>query len=235
MNIQQTIQKKTQTSVKFIDKTPHNTILTDVDGVLLDWSTEFERFMKRRGHRPLPDTSHHYRLSLRYPDLNDAEVHTMVDQFNKSDYLRYLPPWKDAVEYVRKLNGLGYQFVCITAMSSHKSAIDHRKYNLDSLFGPGVFDHNHMVCLSVGSSKHNALSTWQGKNFWWVDDHFRHAESGYELGLRSILMNHSHNEHFRTDLFPRANSWEEIYDMIVNDNYESYMSRTSLTTADLST
>lgn len=194
--------------------TPENTILTDCDGVLLHWSQGFDKFMTELGYPKQPGTDHHYRLSLQYPPLTDDQTRDLVNQFNVSEGVSRLEPWADAVKYVRELHAKGYKFVCITAISSDPQARVHRAKNLDDVFGEGIFNHDEMVCVPVGHSKEEALRKWAGKNYWWVEDHFKHAETGYELGLRSILMDNPHNKHFKTDLFPRVNTWEEIYHMV---------------------
>lgn len=209
------------TSVVTDGLSPTNTILTDVDGVLLHWGLSFDAFMASEGYTKKEDSDHHYRLSLQYPELTDRKITKLVEKFNTSEAIKELPPWKDAVYYVRKLHSLGYNFVCITALSEHQFAREYREYNLTKVFGKGIFHHDHMICLPVGASKHAALSPWAGMKYWWIEDHFRHAESGYELGMRSVLMDNPHNTHFKTDLFPRVSSWKEIYNMIVSNDYPS--------------
>jgi FMN phosphatase YigB (HAD superfamily) len=214
------VKPKVRTTVGVKEFNSSNTILTDVDGVLLSWGAAFNDFMLDNGYTQRENMEHHYRLSLQYHDVTDKEVNELVEKFNTSDAIKYLQPWKDAVKYVKRLQTEGYNFVCITALSEHPHARLYRQYNLDFVFGEGVFHHEHMICLPVGASKHSALSTWAGSDFWWIEDHFRHAESGYELGLRSVLMDNPHNKHFNTDLFPRVESWEEIYMMVREDRYE---------------
>lgn len=197
--------------------TPNNTILTDCDGVLLDWSLGFDSFMSSLGVVKKPNTEHHYRLSLQYPELTDTQTSELVNQFNTSEAVSRLTPWADSVEIIQNLYSLGYRFVCITAISDHPAARQYRTENLNRVFGQGVFRHEDMVCVPVGHSKESALRKYAGKNYWWIEDHFKHAETGYELGLRPVLMNNPHNMHFKTDLFPRVDTWKEIQDMVLNE------------------
>ena len=191
-------------------------ILTDVDGVLLSWDDGFATFMGSKGHAPLPNSEHFYRLSKRYPEFTDIEMTALVEEFNTSPAIAELNPWADSVEYVRKLSSEGYKFICITAISEHPDARYYRDKNLKNVFGKNIFNYQDMICISPGKSKRAALSKWMGSGYYWIEDHFLHAESGYELGLQSILMDSPQNQHFNTDLFPRVSNWRQIYEMITN-------------------
>jgi len=48
----------------------------------------------------------------------------------------------------------------------------------------------------------------------------RQAEAGYEAGLRTVLISHPYNSHYKTDLFPTVSyksPWEEIYNMVCKE------------------
>lgn len=194
---------------------PQKTILTDCDGVLLDWGDSFYEYMAVMGHYREPNTDHFYRLSMQFPEFTDADMMAIVEEFNTSDYVRKLRPWADAVQGVRTLKELGYRFICITAISETPAARDCREENLHNVFGADVFHHDEMVCLKPGASKRDALLPFQGSGMFWLEDHFSHAETGFELGLNTILMSNPHNKHFHTDLFPRVDTWSEIVPLVV--------------------
>lgn len=191
-------------------------ILTDVDGCLLNWSQGFMDHMTKKGRTRAEGTRTAYRLTEWYPGYTEKEIDIIVNEFNTSPSVGYLKPWKNAVEYVKKLKERGYIFICVTSMSDEPKARFYREQNLLKVFGDGVFNFDEMVCLPLQADKHLTLKKWADSGYFWIEDHFKHAESGYELGLTPILMDNDHNQHFSTDLFPRVQCWEEIYNMVVD-------------------
>lgn len=189
-------------------------ILTDADSVLVDWNKAFKEFMTEKGYISTPNCEKHYRLCEWYPSFNDQEIRELVLELNTSNRIAKLEAFRDATEYVAKLNKIGYTFICITALSQHPAARKYREENIDNLFGKGTFDHSRMICLNPNDSKYDSLKQWEDSGLYWIEDHFGHAESGYELGLKSILMANEYNKQFHTNLFPTVNSWKEIYEII---------------------
>lgn len=191
-------------------------ILTDADGVLVWWVGGFEKFMADKGYELIPGTDHHYSMSARY-DINDEQAFNLINEYNESPYIATLSPYKDAVPYVKKLAEDGFKFVCITSLSSHPLAQKHRKQNLEALFGDMFIEY---ICLPTGSSKRNALLPWEGSGFFWIEDHIKNAEAGYQLGLKTVLVQQEHNEHYDTEHFPIVGPdtpWEEIYALIAKE------------------
>lgn len=190
-------------------------ILTDVDGVLLDWMSAFDEHMLTLGFVTDPEFKDDYRLSLRY-GTSMEHIDALVREFNSSDAMLSLAPLPYAVEYVQALHEKGYTFIAITAMSSCATAKEKRIKNLDQVFGQGVFDHSQMQCLNPHDSKYFFLKKWQDTGLFWVDDHFMHAEAGHELGLSTLLMTAPYNVKYTTSLFPRVDSWKDVYEIVMS-------------------
>jgi beta-phosphoglucomutase-like phosphatase (HAD superfamily) len=191
-------------------------ILTDADGVLVDWNTAFDKFMARHGHPRVPETDTEYNISLRH-NVTTHQAMAYVKEFNESPDIAHLSPFADAVPHVRLLAELGFKFIVVTSISSHPDAKIHRTNNLTDLFGD-VFEDIH--CIEQGASKASILMNWADTGYFWIEDHMRQAEAGYEAGLRTILINHPYNFHYKTDLFPTVSydtPWNEIYNMIRNE------------------
>lgn len=191
-------------------------ILTDVDGVLLNWNKAFVAFMTEHGYPQVPDTDHEYNLDIRH-GLPLADVLEYVNRFNTSESMTRLEPLVDSVKYVKILSEQGFRFTAITSLSDHPSAFTHRSQNLKNVFGD-VFDE--VVCLRAGAHKDDVLKRWIGSGLFWIEDHQRQALAGYEAGLQPILIKHAYNSHFNTDLFPSVNlenAWEEIYRIVARE------------------
>ena len=185
-------------------------ILVDCDGVLLDWGYSFNRWMDRHGYEEVcTDT---YSIDVRY-GIEKSEGKKLVRMFNESASIRKLPPYLDAIKYVKKLHqDHGYIFHAITSLSNDDYAQHLRTKNLIELFGPTVFER--YVYLDTGADKDEALLKYKDTGCIWVEDKPENADVGFEMGLDSILMSHYHNIGYKGEAL-RVNNWKEIYKYIV--------------------
>lgn len=189
-------------------------ILTDADGVLLKWNEAFEKFMATRGFPRNPGTENDYSIAVRFKGADDVMAHELVREFNESALVAELEPFADSVTYVKKLADKGFRFTVVTSISDAPAAAVYRTQNLKAIFGD-VFDE--IICIKMGASKAATLQRWLGKGYFWIEDHMRQAEAGYEAGLRTVLISHPYNAHYKTDLFPTVSyetPWKEIYELV---------------------
>jgi len=193
-------------------------ILTDCDGVLLDWLTGFDTFMSKAGYYADPDNGHMYELALRH-HIDQLEVYRVAKEFNSSDAIARLKPLADSRKYVSKLQSQGFRFIAITSLSDHPDAYEFRKKNLENLFGDAIEE---LICLDTGASKAKTLKRWEGSDLFWIEDHVRNALDGANLGLRSVLVTAAHNTHvgptIEDEIYARVSEespWEEIYELIM--------------------
>lgn len=185
-------------------------ILTDVDGVLLDWAYAFTEWMDRHNFKMVPGSETEYDVNKRY-DLTFAEKERIVRMFNESAWIRKLPPLRDAVKYVRKLHEEhGYIFRVISSLSTDTYSGHLRTKNLIELFGPTVFES--YVYLDTGADKDEALEKYRDSGCFWIEDKPENALLGTELGLESILVDHPFNRDY---VGHRCKNWKEIYETIV--------------------
>lgn len=185
-------------------------ILTDVDGVLLNWEYAFNVWVQERGYELTKDSHKHYDMNKRY-GITVQEKNKLVKQFNESAAIGFLPPLRDAVHYVQKLHREhGYVFHVITSLSLDPNAQRLRTMNLQKLFGENVFER--FVYLDTGADKDEALSKYKGSGLLWVEDKTENAICGKNLGLDGVLIEHSHN--MKVTEVPVLKNWKEVY------NYE---------------
>ena len=203
------------THMKKIFTDPRKVILTDCDGVLLDWEYSFKTWMFHRGY----DIINHgeYKMSVMY-DLPHDEARKLIRQFNESAAIGFLPPLRDAVYYIRKLHDeYGFVFHCLTSLSNDPSAKMLRTMNLEKVFGTGIFER--VVCADTGSDKHELLEPYRNSKCLWVEDKPENAILGDSYGLTSVLFGHDHNAWFDGKVYqgsiPRVWKWKHIYDKIV--------------------
>lgn len=189
------------------------TILVDADGVLFDWETAFDTWMSSHGYTMNPGGEDQYLMNLRYPIAKDL-ARQLIKTFNESAAIGFLPALRDAVHYVKRLHEEhGYVFHCITSLSQDPNAVRLREMNLVNLFGHSVFEK--VICLSTGADKHHALEPYRDSGLHWIEDKPENADVGYDMGLRSLLMEHGHNvDHVCP--YPVVKNWREIYAIITS-------------------
>ena len=111
-------------------------ILTDCDGVLLNWENSFIEWMTEQGFSADPNDNS-YDMHKRFGERK-SQIKTLVREFNNSAWIGFLKP-KDAVWGVEQLASKGYTFGAITRLSEDVYAGKMREYNPKQLFGD-VFD-----------------------------------------------------------------------------------------------
>ena len=184
-------------------------ILTDCDGVLVDWVYAFDAWMARKGYKKTH--SDVYALEECY-GIPRAEMKRLVRFFNESASIVEVPPLRDAIKYVKKLHEeKGYVFHCITSLSLEPAAAKLREKNLKALFGETVFEK--VVCLDTGADKDEALMPYLDSGCVWVEDKIENVDLGCELGLHGVLMSHDHNMQYLGEA-TIVSTWKEIYDMM---------------------
>lgn len=185
-------------------------ILVDCDGVLLDWLYSFQRWMHQHGYE-IEDATN-YDIGVMY-GIEKKYAKNIVRHFNESAAIGWLPPFRDAVKYVRKLHeDHGFIFHCITSLSLDEYAGKLREKNIKALFGKTAFEK--IVCLDCGADKDKALEPYKNSGCVFVEDKMENCDVGLDLGLNSVLIAHMHNYHYKGSA-TRVQNWREIYELIV--------------------
>jgi hypothetical protein len=188
-------------------------ILTDADGVLLDWEYAFDVYMQQHGFNKQDGGNLKYNIGTRY-GIDPEQGKKLIKIFNESAHMGFLPPLRDAMYYVKRLHEEhGYVFHCITSLSKDENACALRTMNLKKLFGETAFEK--FIYLDTGADKDEALAPYKGKGYYWIEDKITNAVVGHELGLKSLLVEHGHNMDYEHPEIPRVKNWKEIYDLIV--------------------
>jgi FMN phosphatase YigB (HAD superfamily) len=188
-------------------------ILTDADGVLLDWEWAFSVWMQERGYTLTADNKKSYYLHHHYNELEEKDAKKVVKAFNESAAIGFLPALRDAAYYVKRLHEEhGYEFRVITSLSLDKNAQKLREMNLRKIFGNAI---ESVICLDTGADKDHALAPYKDSGMWWIEDKPQNADVGHALGLKSILVEHGHNMHHECD-YPVVKNWKELYSIIVS-------------------
>jgi len=188
-------------------------IVTDADGVLLNWEWAFEVWMEEHGHKLQPDHAGAYDMGLRY-GISKEDTKKLIKLFNESAAIGFLPALRDATYYVKMLHEKhGYVFDVVTSLSTNPYAQKLRKKNLRKLFGETAF--RKFKFLTTGGDKDAALLPYKDSGLWWIEDKIENAELGHSLGMKSLLMAHGHNYTYAHDDIRVVKDWSEIYEIIL--------------------
>lgn len=193
-------------------------ILSDVDGVLLDWNSEFHSYMTNCDYREWPHHKNKYSLSKRYGTSRE-EMDRLVSIFNSSQYVSDLPVFRDAKKGLALLDQMGYRVIAVTNVGSSEDTKRLRTKNLLDHFGDVFYD---IICLPIGESKYKTLSKWENTGHFWIEDKFSNALDGHSIGLNAVLVDHEYNRDFSTTRFPRVSNetpWEEILKLVVEQHF----------------
>ena len=195
-------------------------ILTDCDGVLLDWEEGFSVWMEHHGHELVEGYQFMYEMNERYGITKD-QARKLIKTFNESAAIGFLPPLRDSQYYVKLLaEKHQFKFVVLTSLSLDPYAKELRIRNLNKIFGDCFID---VICLDTGADKNIALfelATKYPGNFW-IEDKPENVMAGVDAGFKGILIEHGHNMDFQ-DTFV-AKKWEDIYNLVTrHEQDENY-------------
>ena len=191
-------------------------IITDIDGVVLDWEEGFNVWMQHHGHELVEGYQFQYSIGDRYGMSRNAG-HKLVKIFNESAAIGFLPPLRDAQYFVKKLaEQHQYKFIALTSLSLDPYAKELRTRNLAKLMGEGTF--SKVICLDTGADKDEALVRLakKHKGCYWIEDKPDNLKAGTDIGFKGILVEHGHNMDTPVDGLV-AKNWEQIYNHIVEE------------------
>ena len=149
-------------------------------------------------------------------DLPRNEGKRLVKEFNESAWMGFLPALRDSRSGVAALVEAGYRFVVITSLSTDPMAKRLRWMNLNDIFGRNVFVD--LICLDTGADKDEALEVYEGTGSWWLEDKSENAMLGANMGLRSVLVDHPHNQDVTDSRIKRLGTWKEIAAHIITED-----------------
>ena len=191
--------------------TSNKIILTDVDGVLLEWENHFTKWMVYRGYKLKDNFISEYDMQKRFED-NTVDIKSKIREFNRSAWMSTQPPILDSQTWVKLLHAEGWTFIPISSQTSDIPAQELRKRRLEELFGEDIFYNFHI--LETGSDKDSVLAEFHGTGLWWIEDKWTNALAGLKFGLKVLFINHPYNQEYKHPDITRVNNWQDIHKIV---------------------
>ena len=183
-------------------------ILTDIDGVVLDWESSFTAWMNKEGFTVVE--SNQYKQSKRFGITQD-KADELVKIFNESAWVGFIKPLRDAVPVIQDMLCENYHFEAITSLSTDHWAGELRRMNLERFFGRASF--RRVRCIATGADKDDILREYE-RGHWWIEDKPENAIAGLEAGHHPILIDHPYNRWFSHPDIPRAENFAQVWTII---------------------
>tara|TARA_B100000989_G_scaffold282579_1_gene247773 strand:- start:9948 stop:10538 length:591 start_codon:yes stop_codon:yes gene_type:complete len=191
----------------------HKVILTDIDGVVFDWHTQFVNWMEMQGYKSTGMKHHDADIHLEF-GIDYKESIVKKEEFNTNMISSTLEPYGEADIWINKLYEEDFRFIGLTSFSDKPIAQYYRYLNLEDYFPTDCFAS--MIFLSAGETKREVLEQFSGTNLIYVEDRILNVNSALRLGLKPILMSHDYNVHFKRDPVFVSQNWEQVYNYIKN-------------------
>ena len=163
------------------------TLLTDCDGVLLNWLSGIPDFLADLGM-----DSGHLKARLEgnqfvpieeiFMSENMEDALARMSEYQKSEYLKKLPVMEPGCELPISRLSEEYDIVVVTSFSEDKSAHKNREDNLKLHYGDAISD---LICLPFSANKTEALrelATSTNAKIW-IDDQIKHVHHGINAGI----------------------------------------------------
>jgi FMN phosphatase YigB (HAD superfamily) len=165
----------------------NKTLLTDVDGTLLDFATDFHIWMKDRGYEASGTLHETFEIDVVYGCTREQALHE-VEAFCEADVFKSLPSILGSLNVIRRLKADGWHVVAITSCHASPAAIENRLENLRYLFDIQPQD---VIFAGLMGDKREILARFPPAI--WVDDHYRHIDEGLEAGHKCFVIDMPYN------------------------------------------
>ena len=157
----------------------HKVILTDIDGVVFDWHTQFVNWMEMQGYKSTGMKHHDADIHLEF-GIDYQEAVVKKEEFNTNMISSTLEPYGEADIWINKLYEEDYRFIGLTSFSDKPIAQYYRYLNLEDYFPTDCFAS--MIFLSPGETKREVLEQFSATNLIYVEDRILNVNSALRLG-----------------------------------------------------
>lgn len=187
-------------------------ILTDVDGVILDWHSAFNVFAKSLGYE-FKKTDRYFVSDTH--NVSEKRADAMVELFNTSPTFGRLSAFNRAEDVIGSLyREHDFRFIAITTAGINSETVRLRKENLITLFGGAFID---FYVIGEKEDKKDYLKKFKGSGYSWLEDLPSNAAKGLDLGLKPILFSRPYNRDFQHEKISRVFDWDDAKKIILSN------------------
>jgi 5'(3')-deoxyribonucleotidase len=198
------------------------TLVTDCDGVLLQWLTHVPDFVADLGL----DTSHlkdcfKGNKFIPFSDLfmatDEAEAFSRLEAYHESDYLKKLPIMELGADRVVENLSKEYEIIVVTSFSESVIAQKNREENLMLRYGNAISD---LICLPQLADKTEVLKDLAKSRDVkiWLDDQIKHVHHGINAGIESYQYTHGMDCGRNTGEVKELNSWKKVEALLLKED-----------------
>lgn len=201
---------------RMMERVVIRTIITDCDGVLVDWRAGYNSWMVSEGYR-LVDDSHdpRYDMTTAFPDLSAQQILDEMARFNHAVEFSRLPFYEDVEAGVAALKAHlpAADLLVMTAIGYSERKHELRTMNLSPL---GISE---LRLVEPWVSKLPRLREVGGPAIF-IEDSFDQALAGVEAGHETFLITRPWNIGKDHAAVTRVSGWAELVGE-VRDRYPS--------------
>lgn len=166
------------------------TLILDCDGVLLDWTRSFTEWVyETYGWKPNDSYPKLYNADAWY-DIAVERGQELVTEFNASEAFASIYAIDSVREGLELVKAAGMRTHVITCAGPSKTCHRRRRENLNNHF-PKMIDK--LTCIPMTMTKTRHLSQYDGSDFFFIEDHHKHAASAIEFNIQPILVRTNQN------------------------------------------
>lgn len=195
------------------------TLLTDCDGVLLNWLSGIPAFLAEQGMdsshlKARLDGNQFVPIEELFMSENLEDALAQMSAYQKSEHLKKLPVMEPGSELSISKLSEEYDIIVVTSFSEDKAAHKNREDNLRLRYGDAIKD---LVCLPFSANKTDALRDLASKTDAriWLDDQIKHVHHGIDAGLKSYQYTHGMTCGRNTGEVPELDSWKKVEDLLL--------------------
>lgn len=183
-------------------------IVTDCDGVVLDWHLGFYHWMRAKGETVLTPYPNLYAMTDAHPGKTKEQVFAEIPVFNTTPDFAKLTYCEGALDGILALKALfpEARIIVLTAVGEAEETKTHRRENLKGL------PIDELILVPLHLSKRAWLEQIEGPAMF-IEDHPGHAGVGAEIGMTSILIDRPWNRDPAPAGVIRAMGWPDIVEI----------------------
>lgn len=176
-------------------------LLSDLDGVYVDWASGFVRYMESIGYDAPHSNPTVFTMTDIFPMLDKPWLH--IKDYQQSHFYSELKPYAGAKEAYQEMASAGVKIIAVTSCGLERETVRMRMEFIES---QGFF--SDAILLELGASKQEVLETFENAAF--IDDQPHVAFEGAEAGHIALLKSMPYNLDTDVQGIQRIGDFDEI-------------------------